>query len=102
MKLGEVQFQTGQLDTCLLGACTGVFVSGLEVSKNCCVFLIDTHLGSEHVDEALRGALEGDPSEEEDGEDEVGEHRREVDDLAGAGDPWGHHQLISAYYSFET
>ena len=54
------------------------------------------------MDEALRGALEGDPTEEEDGEDEVGEHRREVDDLAGAGDPWGHHQLISAYYSFET
>ena len=44
------------------------------------------HLRREHVDETLRGALESDPSEEEDGEDHVGEEGGEVDDLAGAGD----------------
>ena len=32
------------------------------------------------------GALQSDASEEEDGEDDVGEESCEVDDLAGAGD----------------
>ena len=38
------------------------------------------------MDETFRGALESDPSEEEDGENHVGEEGGEVDDLAGAGD----------------
>ena len=38
------------------------------------------------MDQTLRGALESDPSEEEDSEDHVGEEGGEVDDLAGAGD----------------
>ena len=38
------------------------------------------------MDEAGRGPLEGDSSEEEDGEHHVGEEGGEVDDLAGAGD----------------
>ena len=45
------------------------------------------HLGCEHVNEPLCGSLEGDPPEEEDGQHEVGEHGREVDNLAGASDP---------------
>ena len=38
------------------------------------------------MDETFRGALESDPSEEEDSEDDVGEEGGEVDDLARAGD----------------
>ena len=38
------------------------------------------------MDQTCRGALESDPSEEEDGEDHVGEEGGEVDDLAGACD----------------
>ena len=38
------------------------------------------------MDQTCRGALESDPSEEEDGEDQVREEGGEVDDLAGAGD----------------
>ena len=38
------------------------------------------------MDKTSRGSLESDPSEEEDGEDHVGEEGGEVDDLAGAGD----------------
>ena len=45
------------------------------------------HLGSEHVNEPLCGSLEGDSSEEEDCQHEVGETGREVDNLAGASDP---------------
>ena len=45
------------------------------------------------MDEALRGALEGDPSEEEDGEDEVGEHGREIDNLARASDSLKRHRV---------
>ena len=45
------------------------------------------HLGCEHVNEPLCGPLEGDPPEEEDGQHEVGEQGREVDNLAGASDP---------------
>ena len=33
------------------------------------------HLGSEHVGQPRRGALQGDAPEEEDGQHEVGEHR---------------------------
>ena len=45
------------------------------------------HLGCEHVNQPLCGSLEGDASEEEDGQHEVREHGREVDNLAGASDP---------------
>ena len=38
------------------------------------------------MDETFRGALQSDPSEEEDSEDDVGEEGGEVDDLARAGD----------------
>ena len=38
------------------------------------------------MSQASSGSLQGDPSEEEDGEDHVGEEGGEVDDLAGAGD----------------
>ena len=38
------------------------------------------------MDQTGRGSLESDSSEEEDGEDHVGEEGGEVDDLAGAGD----------------
>ena len=38
------------------------------------------------MDQPGRGSLESDSSEEEDGEDHVGEEGGEVDDLAGAGD----------------
>ena len=44
------------------------------------------HLGCEHVNEPLCGSLQGDASEEEDGQHEVREHGREVDNLAGASD----------------
>ena len=37
------------------------------------------------MDKTGRGSLESDPSEEEDGENHVGEESGEVDDLAGAG-----------------
>ena len=40
-----------------------------------------TNLGGEHVGQPSGGALQSDASEEEDGEDEVGEEGREVDDL---------------------
>ena len=38
------------------------------------------------MNETSRSSLESDPSEEEDGEDHVGEEGGEVDDLARAGD----------------
>ena len=38
------------------------------------------------MDQPGRSSLESDSSEEEDGEDHVGEEGGEVDDLAGAGD----------------
>ena len=47
-----------------------------------------THLGSEHVGQPGRGPLQGDPPEEEDGEDEVGEESREVDNFSRRGDSW--------------
>ena len=39
------------------------------------------HLGSEHVGEPLRCTVQRDPPEEEDGQDEVGEKGREVNNL---------------------
>ena len=46
------------------------------------------HLGCEHVNESFSRTLEGDASEEEDGEDEVGEESCEVDNLARACNSW--------------
>ena len=45
------------------------------------------------MNESLRRSLESDPSEEEDGEDEVGEHGREVDNLARASDSLKRHRV---------
>ena len=47
-----------------------------------------TNLRSEHVGQAGRGPLQGDPPEEEDGEDEVGEEGREVNDFPGGRNTW--------------
>ena len=47
-----------------------------------------TNLRSEHVGQAGRGAPESDPAEEEDGEDEVGEEGREVNDFPRGRNTW--------------
>ena len=49
-----------------------------------------SNLGSEHVDESFSRTLESDATEEEDGEDDIGEESCEVDNLARAGDTWEH------------
>ena len=43
------------------------------------------HLGREHVNESFSSTLESDATEEEDGENKVGEESCEVDNLARAG-----------------
>ena len=48
----------------------------------------ESNLGCEHVSQPSGGSLQGDPSEEEDGEDEVGEESCEVDNLARACNSW--------------
>ena len=47
-----------------------------------------TNLRSEHVGQAGRGAPESDPAEEEDGEDEVGEEGREVNNFPRGRNTW--------------
>ena len=53
---------------------------------------MEKNLGGEHVGQPSGGALQSDASEEEDGEDEVGEDGGEVDNFPRGRDAFHHDQ----------